>query len=406
MLYDNAQLTRTYARSWLQSGSERHREIAEATAAWMLEEMRDPDGGLWSSLDADSEGVEGRFYVWSLDEVREVAGDDAGAAIERYGFSERGNFENANIPVMARAPGDPIAVERARAALLERRGTRVRPETDTKVLTGWNALAAACLAEAGVILDRAAWVAAAQEIMRFIFTTMRVDGRMMRSYRRVGGEASIRALGCCEDYAFSLEACLSLYEATFDPAWLVEARWSADEAIRLFHDDEAGGFFTTGRDAEGLVVRPKDLFDNAVPSANSVMALGLQRLAEFVGQSSYEEAARGALRLVRRAAEQAPSGFGFALAAMDFHATAPKEIVVVGHPLAAETQELLEPVRSRLLPNSVLIVGDEPAQAELIPLLRNRPKIDGRATAYLCRAGTCHMPVTTPEELAAQLASA
>jgi uncharacterized protein YyaL (SSP411 family) len=406
MLYDNAQLVRTYARSWLQSGSARHREVAAATAGWLLEEMRDPDGGLWSSLDADSEGVEGRFYVWSLDEVREATGPDAGAAVERYGFSEGGNFEGANIPVMAGAPSDPAAAERARAALLERRSTRVRPETDTKVLTGWNALAAASLAEAGVILDRPQWVDAARDIMRFVFDTMRVDGRIMRSYRRLERGVSIKALGCCEDYAFPLEACLALYEATFDPSWLVEARWLADEAIRLFHDDDQGGFFITGRDAEGLVVRPKDLFDNAIPSANSVMALALQRLAEFVQEPSYTDTALGALRLIRRAAAQAPSGFGYALSAMDFYAAGPKEIVVVGDPTARDTRALLDRVKSRLLPNSVLIAGDEPTSGELIPLLRDRPQIDGRATAYVCRAGTCRMPVTDPEELDAQLASA
>ncbi|CAN5565183.1 thioredoxin domain-containing protein [soil metagenome] len=405
MLYDNAQLVRTYARSWVQSGSPRHRAVAEATAAWMLEEMRDPDGGFWSSLDADSAGVEGKFYVWSLDEARRVTGDDSEVAIEHFGITEPGNFEGTNIPVHAAVPRDPDALERARAALLRRRAGRERPGTDTKVLTGWNAMAAAGLAEAGAILDRPEWTRAAEEAMRFVFGTMRAGGRLMRSYRRMGDDASVRALGCCEDYAFSLEACLALYEATFDTAWLVEARWLADEGIRLFHDDAGGGFFTTGSDAEELVTRPKDLFDNAVPSANSVMALTLQRLGEFLGSRSYEEPSLGAMRLVRRAATQSPTGFGYALSAMDWHTSAPKEIVVIGDPRADDTRSLLGAVRARLLPNKVLIVGDDPpaGAAELIPLLRDRRKIDGRATAYVCRAGTCKLPVTTPEELAIQL---
>jgi uncharacterized protein YyaL (SSP411 family) len=407
MIYDNAQLARTYARAWLLTKHDHYRVVARATVDWMLTEMRDPDGGFWSSLDADSEGEEGKFYVWSLDDVRAAAGADADAAIAHYGLTEEGNFEGSNIPVVAGPIDDAEALERARAGMLRRRGERVRPATDTKVLTAWNALAASCLAEAGAALGESAWIDAASETMQFILSTARKNGRLMRSFRRVDGAADVRALGCCDDYAFVLEACLALFEATFEHTWLEEARWAANEAIRLFADGADGGFFTTGNDAEHLVLRPRDLFDNAIPSANSVMALELQRLGEIVGDRSYDERALAALRLVRRAAEQAPTGFGSALAAVDFYTSVPKEIVVIGRLGAPDTNALLDAVRSRLLPNKVLIVSDDPTPDAIaaIPLLEGRATLDGRATAFVCEHGTCKMPVTSREELEEQLSA-
>ena len=403
MLYDNGQLLRLYARANLISSNPRYERVAEMTAEWLLREMRDPGGGFWSSLDADSEGEEGKFYVWSLDEVREVTGSDAQAAIEHWGFTEEGNFEGKNIPVYARDPDSVAAVERARRALLARRAERVRPGTDTKVLASWNGLAASGLAAAGAALKRREWIDAAAEAMTFVLTTLQKDGRLMRSYRlRESGDASVNHLGCCDDYAFVLEACLALYEATFDLQWLDEARWIADEAIRLFVDPVAGGFYTTGSDAEALVVRPKDLFDNAIPSANSVMALELQRLSLFTSDRSYETHALNAIRLVRDAAAKSPTGFGHLLSAIDFYTSEPLEIVLVGEAMAP----LVEAVQSVFIPNKVLVgarsVGA--ADAERVPLLVGREATNG-ATAYVCRSGTCKLPVRTPEALLEQLSA-
>ena len=402
MLYDNAQLLRSYARSYQRTASERHRDVAEMTATWMLSELRDPSGGFWSALDADSEGEEGKFYVWAYDEFVEVAGDDSDAAVAHWGVTRAGNFEGKNILVYASEPDDPAAIERARSRLLERRAARVRPGTDEKVLTAWNGLAASCLAEAGWILGRSEWIDAAARAMDHVLTVQRVDGRLMRSFRRIDERDEVRHLGYCEDYAFVLEACLVLYETTHDARWLDEARWCADEVVKLFGDEIKGGFFTTGADAEELVTRSKDVIDNAVPAANSVLALELQRLALITSDPNYEHHALGIIRLMKDAMERSPAAFGHLLSAVDLYLGDPLEIVIVGETGAPETDALLDVVRSTYVPHRVLLVA--PPGQDGIPLLRDRPARAGRATAYVCRRGVCRAPVTEPSELRAELA--
>ena len=401
MLYDNAQLLRTYARGWQFGGNERHREVAEATAEWMLREMRDPSGGFWSSLDADSEGIEGKYYVWDYEEFRAAAGKDADAAIAHWGITPQGNFEGKNIPVLGQ-PGDPAAIERARKQLLAVRSTRVRPGTDSKVLTAWNAMAASALAEAGWILDRPRWIEAASDAMDLIVSKMIVNGRLMRSYRSLDGREDVRHLGFAEDHAFVLEGALMLYETTFDARWLEHARWAADECIRLFGDPEKAGFFTTGTDAEVLITRSKDLIDNAMPSANSVMALELQRLALITGNRTYEEHGLGVIRLMKEAMTRSPGGFGHLLGAVDFYTGTPLEIVIVGDPAEHDTRALLSVTRTRAIPNKVVVVGTDD---KVSPLLANRSMHAGQATAYVCRRAVCKAPVTTATALATELAS-
>jgi uncharacterized protein YyaL (SSP411 family) len=403
MLYDNAQLLRTYVRSWQQTGSDRHRVVAEETARWMLTEMRAPVGGFYSTIDADSEGGEGAFYVWSLEEIEEVAGDDAGAAIEHFGITRSGNFEGRNIPVYA-GNGDDAALARARDALLRRRAGRPRPATDTKILTAWNGLAASALAEAGAALGRRQWIDAASQAMDFVLGTLRIDDRLMRSYRETeNGQSVVRHLGYSDDYAFVLEACLALFEATGEERWLDKAMWAADEAIRLFADAE-GGFFTTGIDSKMLVTRPKELQDNAVPAANSVFALELQKLALLTGRREFENHALGAIRLTRDVVGRAPLGFAHWLGAIDFYTAPPVEIVIVGEPSRADTDSLLDVVRDGFRPNKVLVTSPPDSSiAPRIPLLEGRGTINGAATAYVCRNGICDLPVTAPEDLREQL---
>jgi uncharacterized protein YyaL (SSP411 family) len=224
----------------------------------------------------------------------------------------------------------------------------------------------------------------------------------MRSYRTIDGRADVRHLGYSEDYAFVLEACLALYETTHDRHWLDEARWCADESIKLFLDEIKGCFFTTGTDAEELVTRSKDLIDNAVPAANSVFALELQRLALITSDDTYEHLALGVIRVVRDAMARSPGAFGHLLSAVDLYLGDPLEIVIVGGTTAADTGALLEVVRATFLPHRVLLVS--PSGTEDQPLLRDRPAAGGRATAYVCRRGICKTPVTEPSDLAAELA--
>jgi uncharacterized protein YyaL (SSP411 family) len=241
--------------------------------------------------------------------------------------------------------------------------------------------------------------------MDFVFETLVVDGRLMRSYREADGRAVVKHLGYCEDYASVLEACLALHEATFEFRWLERAVWIADEAIRLFHDRDAGGFYSTGSDATPLVRRPKDLQDNAVPSANSVMALELQKLSLLTSRQEYESVAVGTMRLTQELMERAPLGFGHVLCALDFYTGDPVEIVVVGDQKGTDTQDLLACVAERWRPNKVLVVTDSPEDhSESIPLLDGRTRIEGRAAAYVCRHGRCELPVVEPDALRSQLA--
>ncbi len=409
MLYDNAQLVRLYARGWQVTGTERYAQVARRTADYMLGELRHPDGGFFSSQDADSEGEEGRFFVWSYQELVEVAGEPVASF---FGAVPEGNWEGRNVlwtpfPLRMVAEQAGIGVEElerqvltGRDALLQRREGRVHPATDDKVLAAWNGLAIAALAEAGRVLPEPGYVEAAVAAAEFVLGTMRTP-RLRRAWRdgRLGGP------GYLDDYACTAEACLTLYETTFEPRWLREALALADELLGLFADPE-GGFFQTGADAEKLVVRPKELLDNAVPAGSSVAAEVLLRLGRLVGSERYEQAAVGALQVVQGLFARAPTGFGYALGVADFALSRVREVAIVGEPGAADTDALLAEVRRRYRPNQVVALA-APADREaaaVVPLLVDRPTLDGHATAYVCEHFACRQPVADPEALARQLA--
>jgi uncharacterized protein YyaL (SSP411 family) len=395
MLYDNAMLARAYLHGWQVSGDPILRRTAEETLDWALREMTGPEGAFYSALDADSEGVEGKYYVWSLAELREVLGADADAAIAWFGASEQGNFEGANI-LESRGPEPDAEVrERIRAALMARRAQRIRPGLDDKRLTAWNALMIGALAEAGAALERDDYLAAARRASTFILDELRADdGRLLRTYN--AGQAKLNAY--LEDHAFLVEALLTLYEATFETRWFHAARELADSMIDRFADPDGGGFFQTSIDHEQLVTRRKEVDDSPIPSGQSSASFGLLRLAALTGEARYEEAGLGVMRLFSDLLRRSPLAFGHLLQALDFHLSPTKEVALVG----ADTRALERVVRARFRPHVVLAGGDG-TNAEAVPLLEGRVPLDGRAAAYVCERFTCKHPVSEPEELQALL---
>jgi uncharacterized protein len=394
MLYDNALLTRAYLHGWLLSGDERLRRVCSETLDWALREMRGPEGGFYSALDADSEGVEGKFYVWTVEELRAVlGGEPAQEAIAYFGATERGNFEHGTNVLEARGP-EPERLAEIRATLLEARTQRVRPGLDDKRLTSWNALMIGALADAGAVLGSSSYLEAAVACASFVTSELRDrEGRLLRTWK--DGRARIAAY--LEDHAFLLEAMLTLYESTFDAHWYEEAVDIADAMIALFADRERGGFFTTAAGSEQLPGRRKDLEDSPIPSGNSAAAFGLLRLARLSGETRYEREALGVLRLMHPLAMRHPLAFGHLLRAIDFYLAPVKEVAIVGP--EAEAQGLVRVVRSEFRPHLVLAGGD----GNVVPLLRDRTSIAGHAAAYVCEHFTCRAPVTSPEELAAAL---
>jgi uncharacterized protein len=413
MLYDNAQLALLYTDAWLLTRNDRYREVAIRTLDYLLREMQHNDGGFFSSQDADSEGVEGKFFVWRWDELVELVGEPVAAAL---GATPEGNWEGSNVlwrpePVGAvaiRYGMDPAELEasvaEARQALFDARGRRVRPGTDDKILISWNALAIRAFAVAGRAFGERAYVDAAVRAASFIWEHLRDErARLLRSWR----EGTAGGAGFADDHAALALALLTLYETTSDVAWFVRARALGDELLQRFRDEERGGFFLTADDGEQLVVRPKELYDNAVPSGNSLAAEALLRLAMFTGERGYEDTSLSALALVREAMAASPTGFGHALVVVDLLVGPRREIAIVGDPQAEATKALVdEVIVARLVPNGVLAVAspDEAGAIDVVPLLQDRRQVDGRATAYVCERFACLLPVVTPDELATQLA--
>jgi uncharacterized protein len=391
MLYDNALLARAYLHAHLVTGEPLFRRVCEGTLDWALRELRQDEAGFASSLDADSEGEEGRFYVWTPDEVRAALGDELGAAaIAHFGVTDAGNFEGRNI--LVRATPDPERIGEIKAGLLAARERRVRPGLDDKRLTSWNALMLAALADAGAVLERADYLAASVACAEFLTQTMRdPEGRLLRTYNR--GQAKLRAY--LEDHAYLLEALLTLYEATFDPRWFQAARELADMLLERFHDRERGGFWSTASDHETLIARRKDLEDAPIPSGASAAAFGLERLARLTGETRYEDAALSQLRLLHTVAPQHPGAFGHLLRGLDFQLAAVQEVALAGEDVAP----LARVVREALRPHIVVAGGP----ADGVPLLEGRTPMDGRAAAYVCEHFACRRPVTEPDELRALL---
>ena len=396
MLYDNALLARAYLDAWQLTHDPALRRVAEDTLAFVLREMTSPEGAFYSSLDADSEGEEGRFYLWTPAELEAGLGVDAARALAgAFDVTPAGNFEDRNIlhPVTAEAIE---LLDAARDRLMAARGQRTRPHRDEKVIAGWNGLMLRTVAQAGRVLGRRDLVRAAEANARFLLSRMRERGRMRRSYK----DSRAPLAGFLEDQAAVADGLLSLYEATFDPRWLDEVRDLLREMLAAFWDEDAAAFFDTAKDQEQLVVRPQDVTDNAIPSGTSLAVDVLLRAGLLLGEPSWTDRARSTLERLAPTAAKAPLAFGRLLAALDFHLGRVVELAVIGDPGEAQTDRLLEVVRERFLPNRLLAAG---ASDPGIPLLADRRAIDGKATAYLCEHFVCQAPTQDAGELARQL---
>jgi uncharacterized protein YyaL (SSP411 family) len=394
MLYDNALLARAYLHGWQVSGEKRMREVCCETLDWALRELRGAEGGFCASLDADSEGVEGKFYVWTLAELRAVLGNElADEAIAYFGAGERGNFE-PGFNVLEGRGVEPERLGEIRRKLYDARSVRIRPALDDKRLTSWNALMISALAEAGAVLERDDYLRAAVACADFVLGELRdPDGRLLRTWKDGRGQIS----GYLEDHAYMLEALITLYEASFDARFYREAVSLADTIIDRFSDPERGGFFITGEGHEHLITRGKDLDDTPIPSGNSAAAFGLLRLALLSGEGKYERHALGVLRLLTPLAAHQPLGFGHLLSAVDFYLAPVREVAIVGpDPGAAE---LIAVVRGSYRPHLVLAAG----LGDGVPLLEGRSAVDGQAAAYVCEHFVCQAPVLDADELAGVL---
>ena len=418
MLYDNALLARLFLHTYLITGRALYRRVVEETLDYILREMTDPSGGFYSAQDADSEGVEGKFFVWSPGEINAVMGDTDGEVFAGYyGVTAGGNFEGKNILNIRQNPeefaetkgltADQLGdiINRGSKALLEVREQRIHPMRDDKVLSSWNGLMLRSFAEAAAALGRPDYLAVAIKNAGFLVGSMKSDGRLLRTYR--DGQAKL--LGYLEDYSFVIDGLLALYEATFDLRWLEEAVTLADSMIELFWDEGIGGFYDTGSDHETLVVRPRDVFDNAQPCGGSVASDVLLRLAVFTGKSDYSAKAAVPLRSLHQAMSQSPGGTGHWLSALDFYVSPPKEIAVIGPRDDPATQALLDTVFHRFLPNKVVMGVEPPLSPTVgnsgsdIPLLAGRGMVGGLPSAYVCQNYACQLPVTDPAGLAEQL---
>jgi uncharacterized protein YyaL (SSP411 family) len=408
MLYDNAQLARIYLHIFQATGDEFYKRIAVETLEYVRREMSDAQGGFYSTQDADSEGVEGKFFVWTPQEIEDVLGEeDARIFCFYYDVSEEGNFEEKNIlnvsytldaaaKALKVSPGRLQEVlENGREKLFPAREKRVKPFRDEKILTAWNGLMLASFAEAAAILNSQDYLEIARKNADFILEQLQKDGYLLRTWKE--GKAKLNAY--LEDYANFADALVELYQVSGDAKYLREAKRLAELMITEFWDEESGGFYFTANNHEQLLVRKKDYFDNATPSGNSVAADVLLKLARLTGEEKYERFAVTVLRLAASQIRRYPQGFGRMLSALEFYFNPTKEIVILG-----DADELKAEIWREYLPNKVVVLAENAGEnAEFIPLLRDRKLIDGKPAAYVCENFACQKPVTTAAELREQL---
>ncbi|MBE0430404.1 MAG: thioredoxin domain-containing protein [Dehalococcoidia bacterium] len=400
MLYDNALLGRAYLDAYIVTGRALFRRITEETIDYVLREMTSPEGGFYSTQDADSEGMEGKYYLWSYQEVVEVLGSDAARMVnDYYGVTTKGNFEGANIlHIHGDVPDEePDIIKQAKASLLCVREKRVRPARDDKVLTSWNGLMLAGLAEAACVLDREDYLAAGIANASFVLKEMMSAGYLKHTYRE--GKATIE--GYLDDYALLIEGLLSLHQASFDGRWLREGIRLTDVMVEEFWDESTGMFYDTGGKHEELFVRPRNTHDGAVPSGPSAATLALLKVSRLTGNQRLEEMATASLKAVQGLMARHPLAFGNWLCALDFCLSQPREIAIVGSHREAAAAGLLRVLFNTWLPNKVVAACDpaDTASMDDVILLQDRSMIDQRPTVFVCDRRSCRRPVNDPDSL-------
>ena len=413
MLYDNALLVKLYLHAYQVTGDESYRRVVDETLEYVRREMTSPEGGFYSAQDADSEGVEGKFFIWRPEQIVKLLGKQRGEVVNHhYGVTNVGNFEGRTIlhvpgSIQQTAAHFGISeddargiIDESRQPLLEARVQRVAPMRDDKTLTVWNGLMLRAYAEAGAILNRPDYVAVAQKNAAFLLRELRDGNRVLRTYK--DGRAKLK--GYLDDYACLIDGLIALHEADLDPAWLTHADTLAQSMIDLFWDPATSQFYDTGNDHETLIVRPRDQNDNAVPSGNSMAVEVLLKLSVITDNGDYQTKAVDSLRSAREMMARFPTGAGQWLTALDFYLSTPKEIVIVGSPQADATIELARTVFDSFVPNHIMVISDpENPQFRQYPLIADRPMLNGQPTAYVCENYVCSLPVTSPRELAEQL---
>jgi uncharacterized protein YyaL (SSP411 family) len=413
MLYDQALLGQVYVQAFQSTGRERYASVARGIFDYVLRDLTDPGGGFYAAEDADSEGKEGTFYVWTQAEIESILPQrQAGLLCERYGITKKGSFENGTSILhlarrRAKAGDEPACASTeiegelagAREKLLQHRIARPRPGRDDKIIAGWNGLMISAMAYGGAVLGESRYVAAAEKAGRFVLDSLLVKGRLMRYFR--GGRAVEK--GFLDDYAYLIGGLVELYQATFDARWLREAADLADRMIDLFGDSRSGGYFLAGRDGERLIVSEKPSYDGAVPSGNSAAAMALLRLAKLTGEERYAAQAQRVLDAFSIPMVESPTALAAMATALTFAMGPSQEIVIAASQQQAQTDALLGEVRRHFLPNAVLLVhpfGTEGrAVEEVAPFVTGLGPIDGHAAAYVCRDRACRRPVTKPQEL-------
>ncbi|MFZ5640985.1 MAG: thioredoxin domain-containing protein [Bacillota bacterium] len=401
MLYDNALLAIAYLETYQATGKEQYARVAREIFTYVLRDMTSPEGAFYSAEDADSEGEEGKFYVWTPEEVKEVLGSEEGERFCRaFDITPRGNFEGKSIPNLIET-GLVTGFGEAGEKLFRHREKRVHPFKDDKILTAWNGLMITAMAFGARVLQDDRYAAAAEKAAQFIMGRLRrEDGRLLARYR--DGEAAYPAY--VDDYAFLIWGLIELSQATFKPDFLKQALELNSDMLKFFWDEEHGGLYQYGSDAETLISRPKEIYDGAMPSGNSVAAVNLLRLARLTGDTGLEETAVKQLRAFGGTVSETPPGHAHFLMAVYLNETSPVEVTIVGDPGAADTREMVNQVKSGFRPETLLTVkatgkaGEELTQ--LAPYVAERQAVDGKATAYVCKDFACQAPVTNPQELA------